>query len=56
MTTADLDRALTLVDIGLCLADFAIVTYLLLTREKPLRKPSRAAVALSAYRRPRARK
>lgn len=53
MTTADLDRALTLIDIGLCLADFVIVTYLLATRERPARKPSRAAIAWKAYRKRR---
>ena len=56
MTTADLDRALTLIDIGLCLADFVIVTYLLATRERPQRKPSRAAIAWSAHRTRRRRK
>lgn len=56
MTTADLDRTLTLIDIGLCLADFVIVTYLLATRERPARKPSRAAIAWSAHRKRRRRK
>lgn len=49
MTTADLDRVLSIVDIALCIVDLVIVAILLAGRERPQRKPSRSAVLLSSY-------
>lgn len=49
MTTVDLDRVLSIVDIALCIVDLVIVAILLAGRERPQRKPSRSAVLLSAY-------